>query len=495
MAKVVVTKSKLDTLAQHINVKAGTSGAKTISQMQEAIDGITGKEAIEWHQCPEAVRNYLTNTAYDSSDYSESQIETYLTNIPADSKPVGKTVDGVTYYNEIPNKETPFSSKNKAGTVKPLDALRMINATHGVNIRDLGGWACDGGTIKYGKLFRGGGLYSGYKDELRAILCDQCGVRAELNLQGINEAPATSSVLGDDILYCRPEKIVWYQISDKTTWKEILRFIFDRIKDNQPVYYHCSAGADRTGTVSCIIEAILGVGSSDRDKDYELTSFAGENYMRKRTYASGNNTPGANWVGLINAIDALTSGTTFRDKVINWVASMGFTVDEINAFRTAMIDGTPEIITLDIGTCSVTSNLSNSLSDNSEISLAKYQPYSAVIVPKGGNIIKNITVTMGGVDVTGKYVAKIFQPNGVISIDTEGKYNVSEYAAAKVELPSYSVTKALGESTNSNAADVITKNTGYGAIIKANNGFKIKNITVTMGGVDVTERVTVGVEV
>ena len=44
MDKVVVTKGKLDSLAQHINTKAGTTGAKTIAQMQETVDGITGAE-------------------------------------------------------------------------------------------------------------------------------------------------------------------------------------------------------------------------------------------------------------------------------------------------------------------------------------------------------------------------------------------------------------------------------------------------------------------
>lgn len=46
MDKVVVTKSKLDSLAQHINTKAGTTGAKTIAQMQATVDGIAvgGKE-------------------------------------------------------------------------------------------------------------------------------------------------------------------------------------------------------------------------------------------------------------------------------------------------------------------------------------------------------------------------------------------------------------------------------------------------------------------
>lgn len=47
MAKVVVTKSKLDSLAQHINAKAGTTGAKTIAQMQATVDGISGGAAKE----------------------------------------------------------------------------------------------------------------------------------------------------------------------------------------------------------------------------------------------------------------------------------------------------------------------------------------------------------------------------------------------------------------------------------------------------------------
>ena len=160
MDKVVVTKNKLDALAQHINAKARTTGAKTIAQMQATVDVITGKETVEWHQCPEAVRNYLTNVSYSPENYNVSQIENYLTNIPADSKPVGKVVDGATHYNEPPNKETPFSSANTAGTLKPLDGLRLINGgTYGQNIRDLGGWACDGGTIKYGMLYRGADVF------------------------------------------------------------------------------------------------------------------------------------------------------------------------------------------------------------------------------------------------------------------------------------------------------------------------------------------------
>ena len=118
MAKVVVTKSKLDSLAQHINTKAGTTGAKTIAQMQATVDGISTKMSVTWHQCPEAVRNYLANVTYDPSDYSNSQIANYApaTPVVANTKPIGKTVGGVTYYNEVPNVETPFSADSAAGT-------------------------------------------------------------------------------------------------------------------------------------------------------------------------------------------------------------------------------------------------------------------------------------------------------------------------------------------------------------------------------------------
>ena len=45
MAKVAVTKGLLDSLAQHINTKAGTTGAKTIAQMQATVDGIATADA------------------------------------------------------------------------------------------------------------------------------------------------------------------------------------------------------------------------------------------------------------------------------------------------------------------------------------------------------------------------------------------------------------------------------------------------------------------
>jgi protein tyrosine/serine phosphatase len=426
---VILQKSALDTLAQHINTKVGTTGAKTIAQMQAMVDGITGKESVEWHQCPEQVRNYLANVTYSPDNYNISQIENYLTNIPADSKPVGKIVDGVTYYNEIPNKQTPFSSTNVAGTLEPLDSLRLINGgTYGQNIRDLGGWTCDGGTVKYGMLYRGANIYP-TDPYIRPILVGECGIRMELDLRGNQEEPIRDKSALGNIGYCCPETFVWYSLTNTTAWREILRCIFDSVLTTTPVYFHCSAGMDRAGTVACIIEALLGLSQNDIDKDYELSSFAGTDYLKKR-----NN---VQWKQLIGEINALTVGSTFRDKVVNWVASLGFTAAEINAFRAAMIDGTPETVTPGIATYTITKSQTNA-TITGETSATQYQEYTADIVPNAGYRLSDIAVTMGGADIKGQtYVQESYpEEKGKVYIQSVTG-NIVITAKADASAPTY----------------------------------------------------------
>ena len=307
-------------------------------------------------------------------------------------------------------------------------------------------------------MFRGGDMDA----TDRNVLVGQCGVRAELNLRGKNEAdytPTTSSVLGTDILYYIPDIYQWYSIANKTVWRGMLRFAFDCVLHNQPVYFHCAAGADRTGTFACVIEALLGVSQSDIDKDYELTSF----YTGTSTDALARRRNESDWTGLINQINALP-GSTFRDKVVGWVATLGFTAAEINSFRAAMIDGTPETVTPSIGTYTVTNTLTNATSDNSAASATEYQPYTAKIAPSIGYVISAVQVKMGGTDVTGSV------------------WNGTQTVLRR------KVTTSLTHCTSDNGKVAVIDGQGYAATLTAAEGYTLDGatISITMGGVDVS---------
>lgn len=294
----------------------------------KAIMASGGKVEATWHQCPQLVKDYLAEVTYDPTDYTTSQISNYAPSpaVSSNTKPVGKTVDGVTYYNEIPNVKTPFASTNKAGTLKPLDRVRWINSITS-NMRDLGGWSCDGGTVKYGLVYRSADINSGDRELFTTL-----GITKELDLTA-DGVPAFSG-----IEYINNGTAPMYALTPTTAWKDNLQAIFNAAIYRQPLVFHCAMGADRTGTLACVVLGLLGVSQSDIDKDYELTSF----YYAYRA-RNGNYQGSATWAGLMSQITAL-SGETFRDKCVTFALSLGFTYDDINAFRNAMIDGNPEPI-------------------------------------------------------------------------------------------------------------------------------------------------------
>lgn len=482
--KKLYEETAVQDIAAAIREKNGTATKYKVAEMGDAVRGITGAEEVAWHQCPEAVRNYLANVTYDPSDYSTSQIASFA---PAEAvvsnyKPIGKTVGGVTYYNEAPNVLTPFAGGGKAGTLKPLDALRWIrtrdNSAEAWNVRDLGGWPCDGGTVEYGLLIRGGRISAAD----RAVLVGQFNIQHEIDLRGkegrdpSDGEVVTESPLGSDVRFTIADKAASYALTPVATWQLYLRCVIDAVTHREPVYFHCTAGADRTGTLACVLEGLLGMIQSDIDKDYELTCF----YSGTGTDALARRRNEPEWKGLIDAINAV-SGDTFRDKCVHFaVGTCGMSMADINAYRAAMINGTPETLHW---YQTITKNLTGCTISNSTSQVDYGEAYTATIAADSGKTITSVVVKMGGVDITATAYSA---GSGEINI-TKVTGAISITAAASAPTVHYSITRNLINCASSNTANTIAEGAAYTTMLSPTGTYKkLGAITVTMGGTDIS---------
>lgn len=161
--------------------------------------------------------------------------------------------------------------------------------------------------------------------------------------------------------------------------------------------------------------------------------------------------------------------------------------------------GTRELssITIDGGTVEpptpntyiITNNLSNATNSNNATSITENASYNAVITANSNYRIKTVTVTMGGTDITntaysnGRINISSVTGNIVITVTTE---------SVTSEITRYTITNNLSHATNSNSATSIEEKASYNATITPNSNYRIKNVTVTMYGTDITNDVYSG---
>ena len=132
-------------------------------------------------------------------------------------------------------------------------------------------------------------------------------------------------------------------------------------------------------------------------------------------------------------------------------------------------------------TYSITNNLTNTKNSNAATSVVEGSAYKASITANSGYVLSNVTVRMGGVDVTGTVYA-----NGTITIDTVTGDIVITATATATSATTYTVTNTLTNAVNSNNTVSVEQGASYNATITANNGYVLDSVKVTMGGTDIS---------
>lgn len=489
MAKKLYEEASVQDIAVAIREKTGGAEMYKVAQMGNAVRGIAGspivddslENTVQYRQMNLSAAAFLANVNYaeDADNYSITKVTPYYSATTAYSKEEpdglkikvpantaltvaqgGKTrSDAVSeagvIYNMEPLKAGTFAFGGKTYKIVPEGGVRMIYTPSVWNVRDLGGWACTGGRVKYGKIFRGGNFGSISAAD-KATIVDWLGVATDIDLRNNGETGGiTASPLGSSVEYYH-QSLDYYANAVSTSAASartvaVLKKVMACVAANKPCYFHCMSGSDRTGTIAYLLLSLLGVSQSDKDKDYELTAFSDEADGKRFRSTNYNVTNGNGWYPLIKYFRDTYTGENDNEKVVAWAVANGITAAEINAFRAAMISGDAGEVVVPPQEYTVTNTLTGCTSSNAATTVTGGDTYYAAITASNGYVLNGATVVvkMGGAEVTALYYA-----DGVINIpDVSGNIEITITAA--VYVPSYTnvLPKAVDPSTKSGVWD------------------------------------------
>ena len=291
---------------------------------------------------------------------------------------------------------------------------RLLSIPGVPNFRDLGGYrGLDGRRVRQGRIFRSSGMnanatrlsppaaepYAAGKmlvtDEGRRMLVEKFGIRTDLDLRSDAECwGMTGSPLG--------QTVAWAHISSenydglqtkkgKAAFREAFRLFLDEA--NYPVLIHCISGADRTGSLTFVLNALLAVSPECLRHDWEATAL----WCMTMGFAHGR------WDRLVAGFGG-PNPVSFRKAVEDYVLSVGFTPNDIEKFRKLMLEGDVTIKSAEVKT-SPRKPLSAKITCQ-----GSYRYHVQGVAADGEALYWSFTTTLVKTDFSGKVLAKAESP-------------------------------------------------------------------------------------
>ena len=175
--------------------------------------------------------------------------------------------------------------------------------------------------------------------ESRGRILHETGLRTELDLRSREECWGMSaSPLGKHVKWINIPGVAIKDLA-KPEGRQFFKAAFPVFLDrkNYPINFHCIAGADRTGALAFVLEALLGVSEKDMVGDYVLTSLSN----------SGRRTAGS-FRKMAKAFDSFP-GKTLNERVEAYVLDCGFTAKDIAKLRNILLtDGEEKLSVVDL---------------------------------------------------------------------------------------------------------------------------------------------------
>lgn len=301
-----------------------------ISGQKDAVAPVT----VGWNNVLSGVTEYRVEYSVNADFSDPILIET---NPSQTSVELYNLYKATKYYVRV-TAVTSLGNKYAFSTFETADLGPRTMKIDGIyNVRDLGGYMTESGErTAQGRFFRGGAVsestwtaYAGIalSEEGKAYMRDVLGIKTDFDLRGAAEnLNLTESSIPNATLEYYNVGGYLEAFNNTSGYKKVFSALAD--ESRYPVYMHCTGGADRTGTVSFLINALCGVDEATLIKDYEMTSFSvyGERNSKTTEY---------DFAKFVARLKTYT-GNTLSEKTENYMKSIGLTDTEIYNIRAIM---------------------------------------------------------------------------------------------------------------------------------------------------------------